>query len=105
MKIKTSELTRTALNWAVCVAEFGYGSDYKTNQYSTDWGYGGWVIEREGIAIRKYGDFPETAWQADKWQFRFAEPQACGPTPLIAAMRCYVTSKLGEEVEIPEELL
>lgn len=27
-----------------------------------------------------------------------------GPAPLIAAMRCYVASKLGEEVEIPEEL-
>jgi hypothetical protein len=28
-----------------------------------------------------------------------------GPTPLIAAMRCYVASKLGDEIEIPEELL
>lgn len=28
-----------------------------------------------------------------------------GSTPLIAAMRCYVASKLGEEVEVPEELL
>jgi hypothetical protein len=27
-----------------------------------------------------------------------------GPTPLIAAMRCYVTLKLGDEVEVPEEL-
>ncbi len=27
-----------------------------------------------------------------------------GPTPLIAAMRCYVASKLGDEIEIPEEL-
>jgi hypothetical protein len=27
-----------------------------------------------------------------------------GPTPLIAAMRCYVASKLGDEVELPEEL-
>jgi hypothetical protein len=26
------------------------------------------------------------------------------PTPLIAAMRCYVASKLGDTVEIPEEL-
>jgi hypothetical protein len=28
-----------------------------------------------------------------------------GHTPLIAAMRCYVASKLGDEVEIPQELL
>jgi hypothetical protein len=27
-----------------------------------------------------------------------------GDTPLIAAMRCFVTSKLGDEIEIPEEL-
>ena len=27
-----------------------------------------------------------------------------GPTPLIAAMRCYVASKLGDEVEVPVEL-
>jgi hypothetical protein len=28
-----------------------------------------------------------------------------GITPLIAAMRCYVASKLGDEVEIPAGLL
>ena len=28
-----------------------------------------------------------------------------GPTKLIAAMRCYVASKLGDEVDVPEELL
>ncbi len=28
-----------------------------------------------------------------------------GSTPLIAAMRCYVASKLGEEVEVPDELI
>jgi len=28
-----------------------------------------------------------------------------GPTPLTAAMRCFVASKLGEEVNIPQELL
>ena len=27
-----------------------------------------------------------------------------GPAPLVAAMRCYVANKLGDEVEIPEEL-
>ena len=32
------------------------------------------------------------------------DTESFGPTPLIAAMRCYVTSKLGDEVEIPEAL-
>jgi hypothetical protein len=27
-----------------------------------------------------------------------------GPTPLIAAMRCYVASKLGDDIDLPEEL-
>lgn len=26
-------------------------------------------------------------------------------TPLIAAMRCYVASKLGDDVDVPEELV
>jgi hypothetical protein len=28
-----------------------------------------------------------------------------GPTVLIAAMRCFCCSQLGDEIEIPEELL
>jgi hypothetical protein len=28
-----------------------------------------------------------------------------GPTTLIAAMRCYVASKMGDTIEVPEELL
>lgn len=27
-----------------------------------------------------------------------------GPTPLISAMRCYVAFKLGDEVDVPDEL-
>jgi hypothetical protein len=28
-----------------------------------------------------------------------------GPTPLVAAMRCYVASQLGDEVDVPDELV
>ena len=31
--------------------------------------------------------------------------ESTGHTPLIAAMRCYVASRLGYEVEVPEELM
>lgn len=41
---------------------------------------------------------PRLFWQSVR--FRQA-----GPTLLIAAMRCLVTSKLGDEVEVPDELL
>jgi hypothetical protein len=33
------------------------------------------------------------------------ESVAVGTTPLIAAMRCFVVSKLGEEADIPEGML
>lgn len=28
-----------------------------------------------------------------------------GPTPLVAGMRCFVSSKFGDEIEIPDELV
>jgi hypothetical protein len=98
-QVKTSELSGAALDWAVCVAEYGYGSDYKTNRYSTDWAFGGPIIDREGLCI---GRISAAYW--------IASPNAesnkdnAGPTPLIAAMRCYAASKLGDIVEIPEDL-
>ena len=73
--------------------------------FSRKWEAGGPIIEREGIGIRQYGDFLESRWQADKWAFKFVDPMATGPTPLIAAMRCLCSAKLGDEVEIPDELL
>ena len=126
MKIKTSELTGTALDWAVAkcegvIAQGVYGTPVLmesglhlhycdillSHPYSpsTDWAQGGTLIQREGISIRQYGDFLESRWQADKWAFKFVYPMATGATPLIAAMRCLCHSKLGEEVDIPDELL
>lgn len=37
-----------------------------------------------------------------KWDL---EKNFLSPTPLIAAMRCYVASRLGEEFEIPQEVM
>ena len=116
MKIKTSELTGPALDWAVAKIEnpewwelytdmdTEYGLDMDSGETyapSTDWAQGGSIIERENIALRKW---LECGWEADKWNFKFAEGSVCGPTPLIAAMRCFCASKLGEEVEVPDEL-
>ena len=66
---------------------------------STDWSQGGPIIERERIAVQSPND---KGWYATDYMFKTYES---GPTPLIAAMRCYVTSKLGETVEIPKGLL
>ena len=102
--MKTSELTGTALDWAVAKCE-GYRLDLvPEGSYapSTDWAQGGPIIEREGISVDRAG----LAWTADLSDSvgGYIEHTESGPTPLIAAMRCYVASKLGDEVEIPREL-
>ena len=93
--MKTSALTGAALDWAVAKCEgvdltHGLTDD---ERYSTNWAQGGPIIEREGMGVFKLG-------YVRGWASGFQS----GPTPLIAAMRCYVASKLGDEVEIPEEL-
>ena len=114
--MKVSELTGAALDWAVAKCEpdstleiyfdnetgepFCH-DDWSDNQEfrpSTDWSQGGPIIEREKTAIKEngYGHWFAKVG-AGKWMH--------GPTPLIAAMRCYVASKLGEEITVPEAYL
>ena len=127
MKIKTTELTDAALDGAVAKCLTGgeifqcgrvahqvvlHSVSGTTAPYfmkdsgvircafepSEDWAQGGPIIERENIALYPHGD---GTYEAEV----FLNPKrGAGPTPLIAAMRCYVASKLGDEVEIPEEL-
>ena len=115
MKIKTSELTGLALNFAVAKCErglcprisdglvlsdtVGYGL-----YFSSDWSQGGPIIEREGITTTHIGSDWEDAWKARTGDGHWQGRDVHGPTPLIAAMRCYVASKLGDEVEVPDEL-
>ena len=118
MKSKTSELTGAALDWAVALIEFPdpyyehddrlvyvNGDDEFHYTPSTDWAQGGPIIEREGMALHME-DTHE--WQAAMWwddEDSRGDILMVGPTPLIAAMRCYVASKLGDEVDVPEELI
>lgn len=118
MKIKTSELTGRALNYAVAMLAYP-APDYEPDDWegyvtagcsdegwvfspSTDWAQGGRIIERENIQLKHDGSgFLRIAHGGNYPNF----VQAKGPTPLIAAMRCYVATKLGNEVDVPEELL
>jgi hypothetical protein len=98
--MKVSELTGHALDWAVARCEGGVGENQLLGAWyapSTDWAQGGPIIEREGIELQ----FDLYRWNAALGVMRF---YIGGPTPLVAAMRCYVASKLGKEVEIPTEL-
>lgn len=134
MKIKTNELTGTALDWAVAACEETTAKGLVSHaKYSTDWAQGGPIIALENISVIRcdtdYQSFPDN-WLAERGANRYCEStehqqheamiqfNVCnngsrfakdgpfyGPTPLIAAMRCYVASKLGAEVDIPDELV
>lgn len=100
--MKTSELTGNALNWAVNHAA-GLTGQFSPVDYCGKWEHGGPIIEREVITlIHPRWD----GWTAHKYDDRIEDESYTldGPTPLIAAMRCYVASKLGDNIDIPEEL-
>lgn len=107
MNRKTSELEGAALNWAVAKCEntrLGFTADVigGVNYIpSRSWDQGGPIIEREKIDIEWRsieGCRAKLEWLDEPFHEGF------GSTPLVAAMRCYVASKLGEEVDIPDEL-
>ena len=116
--MKTSELTGAELDWAVAMCE-GYFDDdrawikegrvevayYTGYSPSTDWAQGGSIIERECINLTYRHPNFTGLWTAfnDEWDDD-KNGVNCGDTPLIAAMRCYVASKLGGEIELPEGL-
>jgi hypothetical protein len=119
VKIKTSELTGPALDWAVAKCDQPKWSDedarlwvqddkYQYNP-STDWSQGGPIIERELIQLSPqiHGKY-SGLWAGNKWHTNKrgvdVPGTVYGETPLVAAMRCYVASKLGDEVDVPEEL-
>jgi len=98
MKLKVSELQGAALDWAVAECEQFVEDEFEPSENWTD---GGPIIEREKIQL----------WVGQNWNASM-EPNnintdtfESGPTPLVAAMRCYVASQLGDEVEVPDELM
>ena len=115
MKIKTSELTGAALAYAVAqttpdLMQVGlcfYIRDVESGERvlfnpAENWSQAGPIIEREWINVVKAHD--GSCWQAANERWMLDDNPITGPTPLIAAMRCYCASKLGDEVDVPEEL-
>lgn len=103
MKIKTSELKDRALDLAVEMIECegAMYSGRSPRAFCTDWAWGGPIIERERLDVTY--EFGDLEWVSE-WFGRDEYASYRGPTPLIAAMRCYVASHLGDEIEVPEEL-
>ena len=101
--MKTNELTGKTLNWAVGKAE-GLDGWLAPVNYCGKWEHGGPIIEREGIDIctsTRGGWIATLLVDCEDNKVVRGEGETC----LIAAMRCYVASKLGEDVSIPEELV
>lgn len=76
------------------------GTTYSPTKH---WEQAGPIIERERISTGcpSTGDF----WDARDSKTFLSNPVYWrGSSPLIAAMRCFVASKLGDKVEVPEAL-
>ena len=109
MKIKVATASGPALDWMVAkcegvTLEHGLTDD---ERYSTDWSQGGPIlsdarisrtIDHSGLWIAYWTDGYTEGDEGRKWM-------QCDRSELVAAMRCYVVSKLGEEVDVPEELI
>ena len=109
MKIKTCDLKVKELDFVVAQLEaidvdddcytFDYGGNpdahYSPSQH---WHQAGPIIERENIAITGIS-FPWFATEMGWWG-HIKDVHNVGTTPLIAAMRCYVQSKWGKEVDM-----
>jgi hypothetical protein len=119
--IKVSEATDIQIDWLVAKIKGGWilsldsflpNHRLRRMNFSTDWSQGGPILEWEGIDL--YCNVPacgangangwDTSWRAKYHRCGVGSEMFYGPTPLIAAMRCYVASKLGENVEVPGEL-
>ena len=101
--IKVSKATQLQLDWLVARIEGDELPKFggKGLDYSSDWAQGGPIIDRERITIRQWTNMPTI----HAYMPHDGAPWGAGPTPLVAAMRCYVASKLGSEIEVPDELL
>lgn len=113
--IKVAEATGTVLEWLVATCEaarvgatlkpqaFLRGMEIELFSFSTEWSQGGPIKEREGITS---GPVEGGGFWAGKCLINDDETIGMnGPTELVAIMRCHVQSIMGDEVEIPDELV
>ncbi|WP_426576736.1 phage protein NinX family protein [Xenorhabdus stockiae] len=108
MKIKTSELTGKALDWAVALSDgwdinFLIGMPKMIPEYSTDWDLCGQLIDDYSIDLSCEIETTGTTWSAK--EYYYSNGWSYAETPQIAICRAVVSSKLGDEVEIPSELM
>lgn len=98
-------MTKEAAEVEVLLVKFGH--DLEDYSPSTDWSLGGPIIGREIGNLWKNNQIDPhcpDVWTAAAYVKESSATHVYhveGPTPLVAAMRAYVFSKLGDEVEVP----
>jgi hypothetical protein len=107
MKHKVATLDGELLDDAVAKAEGVERSRavYMRSCPSSVWEDGGPIIERERIMLEPPWHRP-SIWTtpSGQWVAWMPDPTRAGgfgPTPLVSAMRAFVSAKFGEEVELP----
>lgn len=129
MKIQTKDLEGEALNWAVAfiiataenqlsalrviggkprlLVDGGNPRGLVRSTNFSDWAQAGPIMFSETIGTRgpsvkggAWAAFIDASGVGQGPQFRHT-----GPTPQIAGMRSFVASRLGSEVEVPDELV
>lgn len=122
MKVKTTDLNGTPLNWAVAqclgVTPVAVKKNYSEGwllysrpnatiplEYSSKWAQGGLIIDQmmQGKFFLMEND--DSCCHAAYSETEHDNAHGYGPTPLLAAMRCFVASRLGDEVDVPDELM
>ena len=119
MLVKVAELIGPALDWAVAKVEkhqpryewmlekegFHAWQSYERAWgtpiplYSSDWAQGGLIIDNNPRIVPTYDE------RFDSWFAYKQSPALYGKQSfLVSAMRAYVASKLGDTVDIPDEL-
>jgi hypothetical protein len=124
MKIKVSEAIGVQLDWLVAkceglelwrhvdngaqrVQDGKWDSDAPVYSPSTDWSQGGPILSREHISRTIDHSGLWVAYWTDGYgeEDFYKKWMHCHRSELVAGLRCYVAAKLGDEVEVPDELV
>lgn len=127
MRVKTKDLNGLALDWAVAQvlgvkvrldpcyeSALCFSTSRDATRFggtwvfipSRDWRQGGPIIEREAYNLFRHNGGTEWCCACNVPRDGYtAIVTADGTTPLVAAMRCYVLSRLGDTVDIPDNLI
>lgn len=98
MKIKVSDLTNLQLDETIRkLTDYPWGAFHPSDR----WDHGGPIMDAYEVDTYLMERGNDSGWIAEITGTKF---KTRGRTRLIAAMRCFVVSKLGDEVEVPDEL-